>query len=74
MRLYDFASRVVRSDEDDEDQIMIEDAARARRILADTITLLVREGFTATSAAAFAVSGDPNDLVHTGAVSVQLFK
>jgi phage portal protein BeeE len=49
-----------------------EAAAKIIQIQAETITKLVREGFTAESATAAVVSGDMTLLKHTGLVSVQL--
>jgi len=40
---------------------------------ADTLTKLVREGFTANSAKKFVETGNISVLRHTGKVSVQLF-
>jgi phage portal protein BeeE len=48
------------------------DAAEIQQIQATTITMLVREGFTAPSATAAVIGQDMNLLVHTGLVSVQL--
>jgi phage portal protein BeeE len=48
------------------------DAAEIQQIQATTITMLVREGFTAESATAAVIGQDMNLLDHTGLVSVQL--
>lgn len=48
------------------------DQAQINEIQARTITILVREGFTAESAIAAVIGGDMNLLKHTGLVSVQL--
>jgi phage portal protein BeeE len=49
-----------------------QDAAAITQTQAATITMYVREGFTADSAVAAVVNNDPTMLVHTGMVSVQL--
>lgn len=48
------------------------DQAQINEIQARTITILVREGFTAESAIAAVIGGDMTLLKHTGLVSVQL--
>lgn len=48
------------------------DAAEIAQIQATTIVALVNAGFTPESAKAYAVSGDPTVLKHTGYLSVQL--
>jgi hypothetical protein len=48
------------------------DAAEIEQIKATTITILVREGFTAESAMAAVMGQDMALLKHTGLVSVQL--
>jgi len=48
------------------------DAAKIEQVKAETITKLVREGFTAESATAAVLAQDMTLLVHTGLVSVQL--
>jgi hypothetical protein len=49
-----------------------EAAAKIEQIKAETITKLVREGFTAKSATAAVLAQDMSQLEHTGLVSVQL--
>lgn len=48
------------------------DAAKIQGVRAETITKLIREGFTAESAIAAVDNDDFRLLVHTGLVSVQL--
>lgn len=50
------------------------DASEIKQNNATTMGQLVRDGWTAKSAAKFIETGDPNDLVHTDLVSVQLQK
>lgn len=49
------------------------DAQMAFAQAADTVTKLVREGFTANSAKKFVETGNISALRHTGYVSVSLF-
>jgi hypothetical protein len=48
------------------------DASEIKQNNATTMGQLVRDGWTAASAARFIETGDPNDLEHTGLLSVQL--
>lgn len=48
------------------------DAAEINQIVATTMVALVNAGWTPQSVAAYAVSGNPADLKHTGLLSVQL--
>lgn len=50
-----------------------EERAKIRGVDAETMDKLVREGWTPDSVKKYIVSGNPEDLVHSGFVSVQLY-
>jgi hypothetical protein len=50
------------------------DAAEIQRVQADTITALVKDGFSPESSVAAVMGQDMSLLKHTGLVSVQLWK